>query len=444
MLLNIIQTSKYTEDRLSVKEAVEFYEDKDWFENKLINVYEDVEYQEIEGFGGSFTEAAAVTLNAMSPKRREEIIEAYFDIQKGIGYNLCRTHINSSDFSTGNYAYVEDANDIELKSFNIERERKSIIPFIKDAMKVRGENIKLFSSPWSPPAWMKSNGKMNEGGKLKDEYREVWAKYYSKYIQAYAAEGINIWGLTIQNEPKATQTWDSCIYTAEEERDFVKNYLGPVLNEEGLSHVKVMVWDHNKESVYERAKVILTDTEAAKYIWGIGFHWYSGDHFEALDAVHQKYPNKKLIHTEGCRGISEKGIWDTGERYGHDIIGDLNTWTTAWVDWNLLLNEEGGPNHVANYCDAPIIADTQNDKIMYESSYYYIGHFSKYIKPGAKRIGCSRYNEKLETVAFKNPNGEIAVIIMNRTEEKIEFNIKCSKGLAQMTSLPRSIMTLLY
>lgn len=444
-LLKVIQTSKYTEDRLAEKGEYPVFENTAGQENLLVKVYEDVEYQTVEGFGGSFTEAASVTLDRMSREKREEILNAYFHPEKGLGYTLCRTHINSCDFSEGNYAYVEKEGDTALESFSIERDRISLIPFIKEAILTKGENIKILASPWSPPAWMKTNGKMNQGGKLKEEYREVWARYYARYIKEYAAEGIDIWAITVQNEPKAVQRWDSCIYTAEEERDFVKFYLGPTLEKEGVQKTRIVIWDHNKELVYDRAKTILSDAEAAKYIWGVGFHWYSGDHFETLDAVHRVYPDKFLIHTEGCvEGGEKMGLWEAGEKYGHDIIGDFTNWTTAWIDWNLILNEQGGPNHVGNYCDAPIIADTRKDTVTYESSFYYIGHFSKFVKPGAKRIGCSRYTSALETVAFKNPDGEIVVVVLNRSEETLPFTLQCGNELVKLESLPRSIMTLLY
>lgn len=441
--VTIVLTAKYTQDRLTVKDSIEFgslINDRTF---NRINVYEDVEYQTVEGFGGSFTEAAAVTFQKMSIEKQEEILKAYFGSDNGLGYQVCRTHIGSCDFSLGNYSYVQK-DDVELKTFHIERDKQALIPLIKAAQELCKTDIKLIASPWSPPEWMKTNGMMNRGGKLKEEYRKIWAKYFTKYIKAYEKEDIPIWGITVQNEPNSAQPWDSCVYSSAEERDFVK-ILGPVLREEKLDHIKVLIWDHCKEEVVERAKEILSDSEAAQYISGVGFHWYTGDHFEALDAVHQLYPDKLLIHTEGCvEGGVKLAAWESGERYGHDIIGDFNNWTTAWVDWNLLLDEQGGPNHVGNYCDAPIIADTQSDKVIYESSYYYIGHFSKFIKPGAKRIGCSSYTGKLETIAFKNPDGQVAVIVMNRGEETVSFGLRCTKGIIETECVPRSIMTLLY
>lgn len=443
--IKVFQTAYATGDRLTRKDDAYFQADPEERENELVNIYEELTYQEIEGFGGAFTEAAATTYYKMSPEKRQEILDAYFTPGKGLEYSLCRTHINSCDFSTGNYAYAETDGDTELRNFDIGRDRKALVPLIKEAEKAKGGKFKLFASPWSPPAWMKTNGAMNRGGRLKDEYREVWARYFARYIKEYAKEGVEIWGVTIQNEPKAVQPWDSCIFTAEEERDFIRDHLGPELEKQGLGHIKIIFWDHNKERVYERSRVVLSDPEAAKYVWGIGFHMYSGSHLESLAATHETFPGYKLIATEGCVGKHEhKGWWETGEIYGHTILGDLNNWTVAWTDWNLLLDLRGGPNHVKNYCDAPVSGDTGADEIIYAVSYYYIGHFSKFIRPGAKRIGFSRFTDELEVTAFRNKGGEIAVVVMNRGEKELDYYLRTGHGVAGFKSLPHSIMTLVY
>ena len=292
---------------------------------------------------------------------------------------------------------------------------------------------------------MKTNGQMNYGGQLKPECRDVWARYFARYIKAYAEEGIAIWGLTVQNEPAATQTWDSCIYSAGEEGAFVRDYLGPTLQKEGLADVKIMVWDHNKDIIYERAEPILSDPDTAKYVWGVGFHWYSGDEFDNLAKVHDAFPTTNLLFTEGCQeGGVRLGAWDLGERYAHDIIGDLNHWTVGWVDWNMVLDERGGPNHVDNLCDAPVIADTTRNDLYYQSSFYYMGHFSKYIRPGAVRLGHSVTTDALEITAFRNPDGSIAVVVMNRTDDSIKFTLKANGMAAVSFSPAHSIMTLIY
>lgn len=440
--VKVILTSKNTNDRLAEKEAL-------CFENKG-NEKVDIElnpsrtYQSIIGFGGAFTEAAAYTLSRMSEDKRKEVIESYFDKEKGLGYSIGRVHIHSCDFALGNYTYVEDY-DTDLKSFDISRDRKWVIPLVKDAMKVRGEEITLLASPWSPPAWMKTNNEMNHGGKLLPEYRDAWAKYYTKFIRAYEKEGINIWGITVQNEPEAVQTWDSCIYTELEERDFVRDYLGPTMHAEGLQDVKILIWDHNRDIMVRRAAGVLSDPEAAKYVWGTGFHWYVSEDFESVGKVHEMFPDKHLLFTEGCQeGGVKLGAWFTGERYARNMIGDLNNWTEGYLDWNIVLDEEGGPNHVRNFCDAPIIADTRTNELIYESSYYYIGHFSKYIKPGAVRIGVDNSNEKLQVASFLNTDGTIAAVVMNEKDEAIDFKLGCEDKALSLTLEAHSIATYIF
>lgn len=381
-------------------------------------------YQSIVGFGGAFTEATAYTLSRISPEKRAEVISKYFDLEQGLGYTIGRVHIHSCDFALGNYTYVED-NDAELKTFDISRERKWVLPLIHDAAKAVGQGITMLASPWSPPAWMKTNGEMNHGGQLKPEFREAWALYYTKFIKAFREEGVPIWAITVQNEPAAVQTWDSCIYSGEEERDFVRDHLGPTMHREGLADVNILIWDHNRDMIVERASAVLSDPEAAKYVWGTGFHWYVSEAFEEVGKVHELFPDKHLLFTEGCQeGGVKLGEWFTGERYGRNIIGDLNNWTEGYLDWNLVLDETGGPNHVNNLCDAPIIADTTTDTVHYNSSYYYIGHFSKYIRPGAVRIGLESDITDLYMTAFKNEDGSIAVVVQNEGDAGQDFTLE--------------------
>lgn len=406
----------------------------------LINLRLEIEYQEIYGFGGAFTEASAVTFKKASKENREKIINYYFDEEKGIGYNLGRIHINSCDFALENYTCV-DENDDTLESFQIDRDKKYVIPMVKEAK--RHSDIKFLASPWSPPAYMKNNGTMNRGGKLKPEYYELWAEYYVKFIEAYKKEGIDIGAVTVQNEAKATQVWDSCVYSAEEEHEFVANYLGKKMRDVG---VKILFWDHNKERVIDRAAVMLNDEATRDYASGIAFHWYSGDHFEELEMFHKLYPEKALVFSEGCYEYS-LGCADTnkiGEKYAHDMIGNFNNYCNAFIDWNLLLDETGGPNHACNYCDAPIMFDTRSGEIVIHDSYYYIGHFSKYVKRGAKRIGCSKFTKNLETVAFKNPDGSVVSVVMNATEKEISFAFRIRGKIVSATAEPHSIATYVF
>ena len=381
-------------------------------------------FQTLEGFGGAFTESAASTWKKLPLAQQQEVLRAYFDPVQGHGYTFCRVHMNSCDFSLGNYAHVETAGDVDLHSFSIERDRVALLPMIQAAQQVAGRKLQLLVSPWSPPAWMKSNGQMNRGGHLLAQYRAAWARCFVEFICAYEAEGVPVWGVSVQNEPEAVQAWDSCIYTAEEERDFVRDHLGPTLAAAGLGHVRIVIWDHNRDRMVERADRVLSDPQAAQYIWGTGFHWYVEDHFEHVQLLHDAWPDKHLLFTEGCQeGGPHTGEWAVGERYARSIINDLNRWTVGWIDWNLLLDDTGGPNHVGNLCSAPLLADPQSGSLDYQSSYYYLGHFSRFIRPGAKRILCAATREALECCGFINTDGSIAVVVCNRSDTAIAFDL---------------------
>jgi glucosylceramidase len=402
-------------------------------------------YQTVLGIGGALSDAAAETFYKLPKDKQQEILQAYFDPEKGIGYTLGRTHIHSCDFSSESYTYVTNG-DATLASFDVAHDRKYRIPFIKEILATAGEsNFTLFASPWSPPAWMKDNHDMLHGGKLKPEYYGTWANYCAKFIKAYQQEGIPIWGMTVQNEPMATQTWESCIYTAEEERDFVKNYLGPTFAKNGLSEKHIVIWDHNRGLMYQRAKVVLDDPDAAKYVWGVAYHWYVGDHFENVKRVQQAFPEAHLLFTEGCNGPFNPDTiddWKWGENYGKSMINDFNNGVVGWTDWNVLLDEQGGPNHVGNFCFAPIHGDTKTGTLHYMNSYYYIGHFSKFVRPGARRIISSSTTDNLLTTAFVNKNHDVVVIVMNASEAAQPFYLWIDNKAAKSESPAHSIMTL--
>ena len=439
--LKIYVTSKDdSSKRISLSPIEELSKDTAKIKSK-ITIEPKNQRQEILGFGGSFTEASSSIYKELDEEKKEEIVESYFG-ENGNKYSMARTHINSCDFSLGNYAHVEDENDLELKTFSLERNKISLIPMINDALKKRKNKIRIMASPWSPPAWMKTTGEMNFGGKLKSEYRDTWADYYCKFIENCEKENVPIWGLSIQNEPEAKQTWDSCLYTAEEERDFIKNHLGPSLKKHNLLDRKVIIWDHNRDVMVERARTVLSDPDAAKYVWGTGFHWYCGDHFDNVQKVHDEFPDKQLIFTEGCQeGGPHIGSWDLGERYATSIINDLNRWTVAWIDWNLILNEQGGPNHVRNYCSAPIIVDTRSQDLLYQSSYYYIGHFSRFILPGDKIINSKNTNDKIDVLSSINDQNIVNTVIQNKNESRVEVNYNRGKVNSVFSIPERSIVT---
>ena len=192
----------------------------------------------------------------------------------------------------------------------------------------------------------------------------------------------------------------------------------------------------------ERARTVLSDPDAAKYVWGTGFHWYCGDHFDNVQKVHDEFPDKQLIFTEGCQeGGPHIGSWDLGERYATSIINDLNRWTVAWIDWNLILNEQGGPNHVGNYCSAPIIVDTRSKDLLYQSSYYYIGHFSRFILPGDRIINSKNTNDKIDVLSSINDQNIVNTVIQNKNESRVEVNYNRGNVNSVFSIPERSIVT---
>jgi glucosylceramidase len=449
-IVKVYLTAKGTDDRITQTETLHFVDKPQPVETEVaVFVDPSKTFQTMLGIGGALTDASAETFYKLPKDKQKELLTAYFDKDKGIGYTLARTNIQSCDFSSESYSYVKD-NDVSLKSFDVSHDKKYRVPFIKESMAAAGGKLTLFVSPWSPPAWMKTNNNVLHGGKLKHEFDQPWANFYVKFIKTYQKLGIPIWGLTVQNEPMATQTWESCLYTADDERDFVKNFLGPTLVKSGLADKRLIVWDHNRDLMYQRASTILEDPAAAKYVWGIGFHWYetwtgAGMNFENERRVAESFPNKKLIFTEGCAerfDLSKIHDWDLGEKYGTSMINDFNAGTVGWTDWNILLDEQGGPNHVGNFCFAPVHADTKTGTLTYTNSYYYIGHLSKFIHPGAKRIISAASRDKLLSTAYINPDGKIAVVVMNKTDENIDYYLWIKGKAAKTTSPAHSIATL--
>lgn len=448
--IKVYTTALNTSYRLTPVEELHFASPDNMIERKVYVFVDDSHsFQTMLGIGGAITDASAETFARMSPDQQTELIKAYYDPKNGIGYTLARTNIQSCDFSSGSYSYV-DENDKDLKTFSIKHDEEYRIPLIKKAMATAGK-LTLYVSPWSPPAWMKDNNDVLHGGKLLPQFRQPWANFYVKYIKEYEKRGIPVWGLTVQNEPLAVQTWESCVFTAEEERDFIKNYLGPTLQKNGMSAKKLIAWDHNRDFVYQRASTILNDPAAAKYVWGIGYHWYEtwtgGDmQFNNVKMVNDNFSNKNLMFTEGCAETFKAeriNEWVLGEKYGYSMINDFNAGTVGWTDWNILLDEKGGPNHVGNFCFAPVHFDPAKG-LIYTNAFYYIGHFSKFIKPGAKRINASTNRTALLTTAYKNPDGSIAVVVLNNSDQKIDYQLRMNGKAAATTSLPHSISTLVF
>lgn len=417
--------SSWGKETLETMEQELIFTADDGTEDKVLNIYPHMTYQTLEGFGGAITDAAGSVFAKMDEAQREALLDMYYN-EENMNYTIARIHMDSCDFSTHLYSAVTDENDKELATFDFSDTERYIIPLLDAAEKKAGKKLKLMLSPWSPPAFMKTNGERKNGGSLKQEYRKLWAEYLCKYIETFKNRGYEVVRMSIQNEPKAVQTWDSCVYTAQEEKEFLRDYLYPTMQERGHSEVEIFVWDHNKERLFERAEAIIDD-ETDQMVSGMAFHWYSGDHFDALDLVKERFPEKKLILSESCLEFCK--YKDCTEevnaiRLAHDMIGNLNHGMEAFYDWNILLDENGGPNHVENFCDAPYLYDEKKKELIKRRLCYYYWHFTHFIQPGAVRVATTRYTAGLEATAWKNPNGQLVLILLNTSTEELPCVIR--------------------
>ena len=444
-------------------------------EKDIVNIelFPDTTFQTITGFGGSFTESSAYLLNKLSKDNRNKILEAYFG-EDGARYSLTRTHISSCDFSLNNYTYAPVEDDMELVNFSIDEDRDDLIPMIKDAMQISKAGFNIIASPWTAPPWMKDN-KAYVGGKLLPEYYDSFALFFSKYLDAYKAEGIDIWGLTPVNEPHGNgNNWESMHFSPEEETDFVQNHLGPKLEADGKGATKILGYDQNRAGLKEWVDVMYKDDASSKYYAGTAIHWYESTYEvfpDDLQYAHNIAPDKYLIETEGCvdseipkwqddawywsKEATDWG-WDWASekdkhlhpkyapvnRYSRDIIGCLNNWVDGWIDWNMVLDRQGGPNWFKNWCVAPVIVDPEADEVYFTPLYYTMSHFSRYIRPGAVRIGFENLDKELMVTSAKNPDGSIAVVVFNEGLNEKSFHLKLNNQSVLIIISPQAIQTL--
>jgi len=419
-------------------------------EMQLVKVYPHITFQRIVGFGGALTEASGYVYAQMDASTRDEFIRLYFG-EDGNRYSLGRLSLQSCDFSLGPRAYLQRASR-NLEGFSLDDDFAYVLPLVFDAL-AANPRLEFLASPWSPPAWAKSNRSMKRGGRLLRAHYGTWAALMARFVAEYRALGIPVTRLTVQNEPGAVQTWESCLFTAAQEGAFLRDHLKPALRSAGLEDVKVLGWDHNKESALDRTVALLADERTAAELDGIAFHWYSGDHFEALQLVRDLLgPGRELIFSEGCDAYSAGDPADElphAEHYAHEVIGDLQAGANGVLDWNILLDESGGPNHVGNFCDAPVMYDTSERRLNVRLPYYYLGHFSRFIQRGARRVMSTRYTEALETCAFENPDGSHALVALNRTDWAVPFSITwgtraLSRRIATTEAPPHSIQTIVW
>ena len=464
---SIVQTSR-AGDKASEKPSISFTSENT-SRLPVIQLNPGHTYQEIIGFGGSFTESSAHVLKSLSEEKRDEVLHAYFSHDEA-AYSLTRTHMGSCDFSLSNYTYANTPGDSNLSDFSIKEDRDDLIPLIRDAAAVEGADFRIIASPWTAPPWMKENNDWN-GGSLLPEYYDTWALFFCRYIEEYGKAGIPIWAVTTLNEPLGnSEQWESMIFTPAQMARFVRSNLGPRFIENSID-ARILIYDQNRDHLEEWAGAILGDPKAAAYVWGTAVHWYSSTYEwypETLTRVHEQFPGKKLLHTEGCID-SEVPVWRDDDwywrpeatdwgydwalkedkhlhpkyvpvyRYARDIIGGLNSYLTGWIDWNIVLDDGGGPNHAENWCIAPVIARPETDEVYYTPLYYVMRHFSRYIRPGAVRIGVDNGTKGLMVTAVRNPGGEIVVVILNQAERGERFALELDSHFAEM-SIPASAL----
>lgn len=314
---------------------------------------------------------------------------------------------------------------------------------------------------------MKTSGKMDGSGTpcLKAGTHGTWAKYISRWISAYREQGIPIWAITVQNEPENPAPWEACVMTPEEEGTFIAAHLGPTMKAEH-PEILMFAFDHNKDTLPKWAQAIHANPAASHYLAGLAFHWYAGDGFEAVQQARRDYPQAVLLASEATyeqyrwhAGTTiEKGDWTFGEGYAHDIIGDLNAGSIGWIDWNLLLDQHGGPNHKGNSCDAALLADLASGKVYRHPQYYYVGHFSKFILPGATHLdvkvsGSKQYHgvvrpygtcteaDGIEATASVRPDGAIVIVVLNCGDGAVDFQIKQGHYIADVNIPAHAIQT---
>ena len=438
-----------------------------------VEVNSSVRKQKLTGIGGSFTESTSSLLARMSPEKRKEVIDAYFSME-GAAYSLTRTHIGSCDFSRGSYCYASVENDTLLVNFSIDPDRESLLPLIKDAQAASRDGFRIIASAWTAPWWMKDNKSWKDGWLL-PEFQRSYASYLVKYLQAYKEEGVDVWGITVVNEPYGNGgNWESMHFSPEYETAFVRDFMGPAFEAAGFGHVPILGYDQNRAGIPQWVDEMYRDEASSKYFGGLAVHWYEStwEWFpDLLQYAHEKAPGKHLIETEGCvdadvphwkeddwywkKEATDWG-WDWAPdeqkylhpkyvpvfRYARDIIGCLNSWVDGWVDWNMVLDRQGGPNWASNWCLAPVIVDPDADEVYYTPMYYAMVHFSRFLRPGAEVLQTVCTPGELMATAALNPDGSLVVVALNQGAKPLGIQLSVDGRDYELTIGKEAIQTI--
>ena len=415
---------------------------------RIIEVDQATRYQTILGMGASLEHTTCSNLFRLSPAERARAVERLVDPKRGIAMNLMRLCIGTSDFAGEPWYSYDDlppgAVDPELARFTIAADRATILPVAKLALR-KNPSLLFFASPWSPPGWMKTSGTMI-GGELKREWYPAYAQYFVRFIQAYAAEGIPIYAITVQNEPGVDRSrskdpkwhYPSCHWTAEQERDFIRDHLGPAFRKARLT-TRIWCYDHNynvdpndESDGLAHPRTILSDPAAAAFVDGVGFHHYAGEP-EGMTRFHNEFANTPIRFTEG----SVFGIWG-----GYDLVQRFRNWATTYNAWVVMLDDHGRPNNgpfPATRAILKLNSDTLQVEELFE--YHNYGHFMKHVQRGAVRIGSTVGDRDLSNVAFQNQDGSIVLVLVNTTENAAPVTVRLKNHWVDLTCRPKSVTT---
>lgn len=401
-------------------------------------------FQTMQGFGAALTNSSAWLIEASGS--REAIIADLFSRETGIGISYARLPMGASDFTAvPAYTYNDlpaGQSDPDLSEFSIDPDRAFILPVLKDALAARPD-LKVIGSPWSAPAWMKSPATLN-GGSLRTQYHGVYADYFVRFVQAYAAEGVTVDAITVQNEPlHSTNDYPTMLMQAGQQADFIADHLGPALAAAGLA-TRIYAYDHNWDRP-DYPLAILGDVNARRYVAGTAWHCYGGS-VDAQSTVRDAHPDKDVIFTE-CSG----GEWDSD--FGNVLmwnmrnlfIGSVRNWSSAVLLWNLALDAQNGP-HRGGCGNCRGVVTVRSDGTWERNvEYYTIGHFSRFVQPGAVRIASDTYPGSLESVAFRNPDGTLVAVVMNATGSSRDVAIRRDGNLLTWPDVPaRSVLTVTW
>ncbi len=513
-------------DKLARKDNINFYCGAVDTGN-IIRVRPDVIKQTLHGIGSSFTEASAFVLAHLDEKKRAEVMNRVYG-EQGANFSLARTPIGSTDFSVeGKYSYAEVKDDTTLSHFSIAVDQDGfsvdrypgikdtgfdLLPMIRQALEIKqgqqDDDFRIVASAWTAPPWMKDIEDWYQpgtaetthdgiGGSLKPEYVETYADYLVRYLDAYRQQGVNLWGLTPVNEPYGNNgNWESMHFTPESQRDLIKRYLGPKLQQGGYRDIELFMLDHGRTDLEQWADVIYADPDSAKYVSGAAVHWYESTfkvYEDILERVHDKYPQHSIIHTEGCiddlgkdappgvldpEGYKESGWFDNDDfwwndnasdwaysatwdgvvaadhpmyapvhRYARNIIVSLNHWVSGWIDWNVVLDARGGPNHVGNYCGAPIMIDTSTGYVYYTPVYHVLAQLSKTIRPGDRAVQADKNiitldDDAIHASASIDDAGFLSIQVLNTTKRPIHYALQLGAQYAEVVIEPNALQTL--